>query len=126
MPFVQEGRFLGYDSARLDRINYNPRVIFEFYTISNLFEIQWENLDRMFRWLLEASPWNSNVRWKNRLWYLLKNNLLWENFTVIIALYVINDTVIIGKNLSLSRGEGFLISIKHSGMELRHVYERYR
>lgn len=35
-------------------------------------------------------------------------------------------TVIIGKNLSLSRGEGFLISIKHSGMELRHVYERYR
>lgn len=49
MPFVQEGRFLGYDSARLDRINYNPRVIFEFYTISNLFEIQWENLDRMFR-----------------------------------------------------------------------------
>lgn len=60
--------------ARLDRINYNPRVIFEFYTISNLFEIQWENLDRMFRWLLKASPWNSNVRWKNRLWYLLKNN----------------------------------------------------
>lgn len=64
--------------ARLDRINYNPRVIFEFYTISNLFEIQWENLDRMFRWLLEASPWNSNVHWKNRLWYLLKNNPLYS------------------------------------------------
>lgn len=108
-----KGEVLGYDSGRLDRINYNSRVIFEFYTISNLLKLNGtrENLDRMFRWLLKAwLQFNRSIQifndvlLKSRLLkYLLKNNpfrfhILYELsrillllLIIIITLYVINN-----------------------------------
>lgn len=105
-----KGEVLGYDSGRLDRINYNSRVIFEFYTISNLLKLNGtrENLDRMFRWLLKAwLQFNRSIQifndvlLKSRLLkYLLKNNpfrfhTLYELSRILLLLLIIIITSLI-------------------------------